>query len=124
MKTIGYKQCTEYFNREPMAYHRIDGISDINTSYYNPAAKKAETKEELLARKKRYCFNLTIPTSNVTAKRHVYYFDSEKKAKTYHRKLKIQLYDQLTKPFLKKINRGRKLSLREEEILTNIINSF
>lgn len=124
MKAVGYKQFTEYFNKIPGNYKKIDSISDINISYYDPTAKKVNTLQDLYKRKKRYCFNLTIPTDTSSAKKHIYYFDSEKEAKKHHRQLKTQLYDQLTKPFLSKINRGRKLTIQEEEKLTEIINSF
>jgi len=124
MKTVGYKQFTEYFNESPKNYKYIDSISDLNTSYYDPTAKKVTTIKEMHKRKKRYCFNLTIPTSSTSSKRHIYYYDSKEEAQKYHRKLKAQLYDQLTKPYLKKIENGRKLTIRDEETLTEIMNSF
>jgi len=124
MKTVGYKQFTEYFNKVPENYKRIDSISDLNTSYYDPTAKKATTIQEIHKRKKRYCFNLTIPTNNTSAKKHIYYYDSKEEAQKHHKQLKAQLYDQLTKPYLKKIERGRKLTIKDEETLIEIMNSF
>ena len=38
--TIGYKQTKEYFNSVPQINSKIDDLSEVSTSYYDPKAPK------------------------------------------------------------------------------------
>lgn len=123
MQAVGYKQSKEYFNSELKAYKLIGDVSSICISRYNPN-KKITTSEEFLKQPKRYCFNLVVPIDQFSAEKHIYYYDSKAKAIENHKKIKTQLYDQLTKPFLNKIKVGRRLTLNDEERLLEILNKF
>lgn len=125
MRVLEYKQLKEYFNEKINTYKKIENVSELNISYYNPNLKKTTNLKEILNRPKRYCFNIKTPTnSKCGAKQDVYYYDSKAEAEQEHKKARLQFYDQLTSPFLKKIDSGKKLCKSDIKKIYEIVNSF
>ena len=70
------------------------------------------------------CPSLPPRTSKTetTAFKHCYYFDNKEEAVSEHKKLKVKLYDQLTAPFLKKLDSKQSLSINDQMRLHAIFN--
>ena len=125
MSIVGYKQNTEIFNTKPVLKGIIDQVSELTTCRYYPEKPMAKTKEELLARPERYSFQIILREDNShRGFRYVYYFDDKKKAILFHKEAKIRHYDQMTRPFLNKITKGKKLSYYDKLRIHEVVNSF
>lgn len=125
MRYLEYKQFKKYFNEKFNNYKKIENVSKLNISYYNPFLNKTNSIEEMLKRPKRYYFNVVVPTnSKCHAKQETYYYDSKQEAEQEYKKAKLQFYDQLTKPYLEKIDAGKKLCDTDIKKIYEIIDSF
>lgn len=124
-KQIGYKQCQEYFNRSPQAFDEIFELSTISITRYNPEVKKSTSLNEFLKRPERYTFDFSTKCTGTTNyKKHVYYYDDLNTAKIEHKKLRLKLYDQQTKPYLNKINKKIKLTTADKDTILQIIDNI
>lgn len=122
--TIGYKQTKEYFNSVPQINSKIDDLSEVSTSYYDPKAPKTNDIKAFLKRPVRYHFAMTEKKpGSVTLFHHSCYFDNKDEALKAHQRFKLQVYDQRVSKYLNKINEGKQLSVVDQIELLNIINS-
>lgn len=110
---IGYRQHIEHFNTEPDLKTKICNISDIVT---HTKLKNGE---------KQYYFDVVVnKNKSITKIKHSYHFDNQDQAKTVHTKIRTKFYDQETKPYLTKIEKGKKLTKEDKEKILKIIDSF
>lgn len=110
---IGYKQHIEHFNTKPDIKNRICGISGIVTKY------------QTLDGKKSYYFDVIVnKDKSITRLKHSYCFDTLDKANAAHSEIRTKYYDQQTKPYLAKIEKGKKLSFEDKEKILEILNKF
>lgn len=120
--TIGYKQSQTYFNKTPDIKNKINELSNIATSRYDPIAKRTNDINTFLKRPVKYYFDVTTKNQNVTTLfHHAYYYDKKEDAEKAHHLLRVQLYDQEIEPFMKKINKGKKLTEIDQSKLKAII---
>ena len=119
---VGYGQNINHINTKPDIKTEIYDLSTMSTSWYYPEAPKTNDLRVVLARKPRYCFNVSAKSKKEsTAYRHSYYFDNKEEATEEHRKLKVRLYDQLTTPILKKLKHSSQLSIHDQTNLYEIM---
>lgn len=120
--TIGYKQYQEHFNTIPDIKNKISELSTISTSRRDPNAKKTSDVNAFLKRPVKYYFDVTTKDNNITTLfHHAYYYDHKDDAEKAHHMLKLKLYDQEVEPFMKKINKGKKLSEIDQSKLQAIM---
>lgn len=125
MSIVGYKQNIEMFNTKPVLNGTIDQVSELTVCRYYPEKPIAKTKEELLTRPERYSFQVILrEDKSHRGFRYIYYFDDKKKAVLFHKEAKIRHYDQMTRPFLNKITKGKKLSYHDKLRIHEVVNSF
>ena len=48
MRHLEYGKFYEFFNKKPPKYKKIESLSGLNTSYYNPEIEPAKTATALL----------------------------------------------------------------------------
>ena len=119
---VGYDQNIRHDNDKPAIKNDIYALSPISTSRYNPNEKATADIESFLKRPVKYYFNVvTKSKKETTAFKHSYYFDKQSEAIEEHRKLKVKWYDQLTKPFLDKLEHSSQLSIPDQVKLNTII---
>ena len=112
---VGYKQSKIYFNDNPEIKTHIDSLSTLSKSHYNPNNRNAETVEEMLSRPTTYCFSVaTKIASTGNSFLHNFYFDNKDTAKKAHNTVLKKLYNQKTKKYLTKLNKGLKLTTHEQ----------
>lgn len=110
---IGYKQHIEHFNSKPDIKNKICGVSGIVTKFKSLDGPKS------------YYFDVVVNKNKSISKlKHSYCFDTLDKACAAHSEIRIKYYDQQTKPYLTKIEKGKKLSLEDKEKILEIINKF
>ena len=110
---IGYKQHIEHVNIEPDLKNKICNISNI------------VTHTKVINNKKQYYFDVVVnKEKSITRIKHSYYFDDLNQAKNMYLKTRTKFYDQETKPYLTKIEKGKKLTKEDKEKILKIIDSF
>lgn len=120
--TIGYKQYQEHFNAIPEIKNEINELSLISTSRRDPNAKKTSDVNTFLKQPVKYYFDVTTRDKNVTTLfHHAYYYDKAEDAEKAHHMLRLKLYDQEVEPFMKKINKGKKLTETDQSRLQAIM---
>ena len=124
-KKIGYKQFTESFNQSPNIKGRIAKLSTISTCRYDPVAPKTSNLETFLKRPIKYCFSIVSKkNTEISYSMHTCYYDKKEDAIEAHSKHKIELYDQLTTPYLKQLKANRRLSLHDKDMLFKIFDDM
>lgn len=122
--TIGYKQTKEYFNTVPNIKSKINELSEISTSHYDPNAPKTNDIKAFLKRPIKYHFAMTEKRDDaITLFHHSCYFDNKEDAEREHRKFKLQIYDQRVSKYLKKINENRRLNIADQVELFEILDN-
>lgn len=120
---VGYKQSKVYFNSKPEITAQINSLSTLVKSRYNPNNKNADTISEMLNRPTTYCFSVIAKNPNTSALfTHNFYFEDKNTAISEHNKLLKRFYNQQTKKYLDKIDKGLKLTIKEQTLLTEEIN--
>lgn len=110
---IGYKQHIEHFNSEPDIKTKICEVSGI------------VTHTKVLNGEKQYYFDVVVnKDKSITKVKHSYHFNSLDQAKNMHQKTRTKYYDQQTKPYLTKIEKGKKLTKEDKEKILQIIDNF
>ena len=124
-KKTGYKQVVEYFNKNPEDIGKIVKLSSISMSRYNPTLQKTTDVKLFLKRPVRYYFSIISKKStNTSYFMHTYYYDKKEDAIKAHHKPKVELYDQLTAPYLKQLKINGKLSLKDKDNLFKIFEDM
>ena len=120
---VGYGQNIKYLNKKPDLKTEIYDLSAVVESRYNTSKEKISSVEEFMKYPIKYCFNVSAKSkTETTAFKHCYYFDNKEEAVSEHKKLKVKLYDQLTAPFLKKLDSKQSLSINDQMRLHAIFN--
>lgn len=108
MSTIGYKQIIKHVNNLPKIKTKILNLSTLcrYKCYDLNNIKKTD----------RYYFDVTVNGGGLlSAYKHVCYFDNKDEAEKTYRDLRIELYDQETKPFLNKIASNHFLTQEDKD---------
>lgn len=121
---VGYKQSKVYFNNIPNIKTRIDSISSIVKSKFNPNNKNAINVEEMLKRPTTYCFSVIAKTEQASSFAHDFYFEDKETAIKEHNKILKKFFDQQTAQYVNKLNKGLKLTIQEQTILINTMNKL
>ena len=115
MSTLGYKQVIEHVNDLPKVKTKILNLSTLcrYKCYDLNNIKKYD----------RYYFDVTVNGSGLLSSyKHVCYFDNQDEAEKSYRDLRLKLYDQETKPFLKKIASNHFLTQKDKEKIYSIFD--
>lgn len=125
-KLVGYKQRQEHFNSIPKIESEINELSSIGTCRYDPKAYKTANIEDFLKRPLKYNFDITVKNKDTMSLfQHSCYFDTKEEAEKIHKKLRIKYFDQLTKPYLKKLSSNTKnISTFDQDDILNIFKKF
>lgn len=125
MKKVGYKQIIEHVNDSPKIESKILDLTSVMSSRHDPSANKTTDVNTFLQRPVRYYFAVTTNGGGMTsAYNHACYFDKKEDAVKAHKELRLKLYDQVTAPFLKKINSRVCLTQTDKEKINTIIQRF
>ena len=123
--SVGYKQSLIYMNKKPEIKTEIYDLSAIVESRRDNSKEVITSVQEFMKKPIKYCFNVSVKAdTEKTAFRHSYYFDNKEEATKEHKKLKVKLYDQLTEPFLKKLNTQQTLSMQDQLKLNLIFDKL
>lgn len=125
MKKTGYKQVIEHVNDSPQINSKILDLTSVMLSRYDSNAKKTTDVNTFLQRPVRYYFAVTTNGGGMTSGyNHACYFDKKEDAVKAHKELRLKLYDQVTAPFLKKINSRLCLTQDDKNKIHTIIKRF
>jgi hypothetical protein len=119
MSVMGYKQIIEHKNDLPEIKTKIVNLSTLCRYKHKQIESHKSCEPD------RYYFDITVNGSGLlSAYKHVCYFDNKEKAENIYKELRLKLYDQETKPFLKKIASNHILTTNDKEKIYKIFDKF